>query len=104
MQTKTITRDFLDNAIGNGGVDGEIYDSYSGRGMRDETCVGVTFERARDVFGFFASLGREVAESQEYDEPEVDSELASDLARVACQDSMGMSTIVYFPGFVLVEE
>ena len=63
--------------------------TYSGRGMYGTACFGVTFRTVSDFAGFMVRLAA--------DEPA----LADGLADRVQQDSLGLDTIYYFPGFVL---
>jgi hypothetical protein len=99
MTNTLVPAEAIDYAVGCVQSSVSLRRSYSGRGMYGSTCFGVVFEEPRGAFEFFAGLAQYAAEQQEFPEPDCDSELAFDLARSASQDSMGYSTIVYFPRF-----
>lgn len=76
----------------------EIRSDYSGRGMYGKTCFGiVTDNLPRTLMEIAAGI---------VDYSDADSgegvDLVLDLAGVVCVDSMGLSSIVYFPGFDLI--
>jgi len=68
----------------------KIRHSYSGRAMYGESCFGLVGDDS-DFFLFFALLGAK------------DEGLSRDLAMKARTDSMGLSSIMYFPGRKLPE-
>lgn len=70
---------------------GDVRRDYSGRGMYGASCVGLVVDVPDVVIG--------VALREIFDEDE-----AWELARAACSDSMGRSTIVYFPGLVVAQD
>lgn len=69
-----------------------IYPEYSGRGMYGRTCVGIVLDRYTDTNQ--ALLGVALADTFGTDD-------AWDIARAMRTDSMGLGTIVYFPGWEL---
>jgi len=84
-----ITREQADDIAS--GVDGEVYDDYSGRYMYGATCVGFS--------GDFTDFALAVAMSRVLDEYELES-----LAEMVRSDSMGLGVVVYFPGLKLADE
>lgn len=66
--------------------DARIEEDYSGRGMYGESCVGFVGSD-RDAAMFWLTLGQ------------TDGDLARRLVRKMQTDSLGRSTIYYFPGF-----
>ncbi|MFA7264715.1 MAG: hypothetical protein WC054_00085 [Candidatus Nanopelagicales bacterium] len=100
--TKTINARFITEALECAQVwDARVRNDYSGRGMYGEECFGITFDGRSDPFRFFASLGELVGEQQEFDEPDLEQGFAVVLAQRACMDSMGLGTVLYFPGYQL---
>ena len=67
------------------GVEGDVYERYSGRAMYGSTCFGIT--------GAFSEveLGISLASVLGIDE-------AREVGRLARRDSMGRGIVVYFPG------
>jgi len=65
--------------------------SYSGRSMYGKECLGVTIDRRQNLFSLGILVGKEL-EPGDYDE--IDS---------VGTDSMGMGTIIYWPGIEYVE-
>lgn len=96
--SNTISIHHLHDALEVADLDHEvtIRTDYSGRGMYGDQCFGLVFEQeVRHPWAFFAALGI-VQESM--DPPDFD---ALELARAARSDSMGVGTIVYFPGWTV---
>lgn len=75
-----------------GNLDDIRPDGYSGRGMYGKTCAAVTFPNAQAIYQFFTQLGY-------YSATDDASRDLSDLVNASRTDSMGMDTIVYFPGW-----
>lgn len=71
-----------------------FYPDYSGRGMYGKTCLGIGLDA--DITPF--KLGLELAEFAGRKNVEVD-ELLDWLGR-SCMDSMGLGSIIYFPGTI----
>jgi len=70
----------------------KIYDGYSGRGMYGEQCVGFT------VYGSgYALLVATIVRT-------LDTDVADAMLGRLTTDSMGLGTIVYFPGFTIAKE
>lgn len=67
-------------------------DGYSGRGAYGKTCAAVTFPDAQAIYRFFTQLGY-------YSTGDDWSRELSDLVNASRTDSMGMDTVVYFPGW-----
>lgn len=90
--TYSISRHTLEDAADYADLDpdADIRTNYSGRGMFGKTCLGLVYDSLSDLLVFVAYLARE-------DEDHLDW-----ISRVR-QDSMGMSTIAYWPS-VSVEE
>jgi hypothetical protein len=93
---RTINRDTLEDAIGYAGLDITVRADYSGRAMYGESCFGLVGDE-RDLLVLFASLGEQVYNN---DLDELDFQPA-ELARAMRADSMGRSSIFYFPGWQL---
>lgn len=70
----------------------QLREDYSGRSMYGALCVGFVY----DDLGDFLSALVDIA-IDDYD-------FASTLASRACTDSMGLSTIVYFPRLTVSQE
>lgn len=70
-------------------------DGYSGRGMYGKTCASVTFPNAQAIYQFFTQLGYYSATGDA-------SRGLSDLVNASRTDSMGLDTVVYFPGWTFV--
>jgi hypothetical protein len=69
--------------------------SYSGRGMRGRECVGVTVGRGLSSF----QLGVAIAAAMRDDFfPQLQQDLEDLVGLTVREDSMGLDTIVYFPG------
>lgn len=73
---------------------------YSGRGMYGEQCLGFTVS---NPLQFMFELGK-VARTIENDEDDHLYSIIEDMERQINQDSMGMSSIVYFPRVKLTSE
>ena len=71
--------------------------SYSGRGMYGEKCLSFTIEG-----NAAAKIGRVFADVLEVIEPE-ENEVASHAFRRMREDSLGRSTVLYFPGVPFAE-
>ena len=61
--------------------------SYSGRGMYGDECLGFTVDQPME---FLMKLGLELAQ--------IDVDVVEQMASSVSTDSMGLSSIVYFPG------
>lgn len=89
-----ITADQLDDLVDRAEVALDVRADYSGRAMYGRTCVGLVGSIG-DFAGFMIELGRRVAVDDdagvEYDE------LAQAIQSDVRTDSMGLSTIFYFP-------
>jgi len=73
-----------------------IHYDYSGRGMYGSTCLGVTTCSPAGVPG--AVVARAARRLADLDEAGLTLVSLADLLARASQDSMGMSTIIYWPG------
>jgi len=71
-------------------ADAELYEDYSGRGMYGRTCLGFATSNQ-------AALGRAIGRELPEDE-------AEQLLDHMHTDSLGLRTIVYFPGVRLDDE
>lgn len=80
---------------------GEVHLGYEGRGMYGKSCPGIVM--GSDLMELGAVIAAHLTEWEE-DEGERSEklDLAIKIARNARTDSMGYSTIVYFPNLVLV--
>ncbi len=65
--------------------------------MYGKNCLGVTLERGQTVMACVASVLEELATLDSDDSADALEELAKGLRR-SCTDSMGLGTILYFPG------
>lgn len=63
--------------------------SYSGRGMHGKECVGITCDNPNEVI-------LDIIQAQAENDPTEVSELI-DMLRKSSQDSMGRSSIIYWP-------
>jgi hypothetical protein len=104
MTNTEIDYQVISDALDARGINGySISNDYSGRGMYGDSCFGITFEDGlRAAFVFFAELGYSVGEQQTYDEPDIEADFADKLASAARYDQMGLSVILYFPRYTLV--
>jgi hypothetical protein len=75
-------------------IDGiEIYPAYSGRGMYGRTCFGLVTD---EPIPAMIRLTRTLMETCDGD-PDETLDLLDALAEGACQDSMGVQSIIYWP-------
>lgn len=86
-----------------GGLEFDFRSDYSGRGMYGATCIGFVID-SQSVMALGIAIAHaldEVARLERLrasdDESDVD-ELAAAFARGVREDSMGLQSIVYFPG------
>ena len=80
-----------------GVYDYEVRKDYSGRGMRGAKCLGLVVDSPADAYAILAGAAAEA----EYDD---ETDLADEwlaLFRKSRLDSMGLQSIVYFPGVVV---
>lgn len=99
-----IPESLIERALEEEGLNTEenLHREYSGRFMYGKKCFGIVCEREAEVIGFFLALhGIVQDEAPDY---EVDFDLAFDLKEVMSRDSMGLSSIAYFPGFLVGNE
>ena len=102
----TVEQSFLyevrDLAIDLGLEDCEFRTDYSGRGMYGKGCVAFTFDRGSSlVIGAALAL---VAADWDRNNPgkeEVYADLVKSITSHSRQDSMGLGSVVYFPGLHL---
>lgn len=105
---KVVKREDIVNALEAADVyetEDAIRENYSGRGMYGDACFGIIVDGMSHAFTFFTALGQVGTENDDYGDGEdsfLDSQKAYELACAGRTDSMGMSTIVYFPGWTLV--
>jgi hypothetical protein len=96
---KTISRDQIEYALNNAGIDfSDLNDTYAGRGMYGETCLSFTLvgkRVQRSLCQFFVWLTNELVEDQD------GLGQAHQLAADVCTDDLGLDMIVYFPGWKL---
>lgn len=100
-----ISRHDVHDALERVGIDGdevEIRPSYSGRGMYGDTCWGIVASRKVHA-RFLVALVGHFTEMLDQDggQPGDGEELVSRLAEAAEFDTMGTSSIMYFPGWRL---
>lgn len=102
-----IKRRILDNALSASDV--ELRENYSGRGMSGRTCIGVVGSRS-DLDTFERELAKGIAlESNDggpiYMDYAIDEFLDAldEVTTLSREDSMGLSTIRYYP-YITVEE
>jgi hypothetical protein len=75
-------------------IDGiTLYPAYSGRGMYGRTCFGIVTD---EPIPAMIRLTRTLMETCDI-EPEETLDLLDALAEGACQDSMGLQSIIYWP-------
>ena len=105
METTTFTQDQLVDALDFVGVDAlddDIRNDYSGRAMYGAECFGVTTDQPQLVGLAIVTALIEAANG------DIDADYAvAEAARIvgaARTDSMGRSTIIYFPGWQLATE
>lgn len=97
----SIDRIAVETMIDAAGIDYEIRDDYSGRGMYGDSCFGVVVEpsdEGRVLYAIGYAAGYCDADYDSDDETDWDG-----LARSARTDSMGLSMILYFPGWTLTD-
>jgi hypothetical protein len=104
MTNTEIDFQIISDALDARGINGySIRNDYSGRGMYGDSCFGITFEDGlRAALVFFASLGYYVGEQQHLPSPDFEDDFADKLASAARYDQMGLSIIVYFPRYTLI--
>lgn len=99
--TTPFTFDQLEDALYEVEVeDATITTDYSGRFMFGETCFGVTVDDGGIAIGVALTL----ACRADSDDIQDAAQKAARIARTARTDSMGRSTIIYFPGWTLAED
>jgi hypothetical protein len=110
MTTHTkFTTDELDDALGMYFDGAEVYSDYSGRGMYGERCFGIVHNGSSAkvalaiVDALRSAAFRTLDDPDWFDMDEVMSD-AEDILRRASEDSMGLSSITYFPGWVLPDD
>lgn len=87
-----ISRDVLNDALDNAGLERTaMRESYSGRNMYGDTCIGLTVAYPSEVLRFAAHLGA------------ADADLADDLMDATRSDSMGKDMIYYWPGWTITD-
>lgn len=107
MGQKTITADvlkeILENANAYVGDDVHIRNNdYSGRGMYGgEPCFGITYDCSSFLGKFLVCAGIVAVEREQNGQEGFHTDDACDFAESMSTDSMGWSTIVYFPGWKL---
>lgn len=78
---------------------------YSGRGMYGSTCLGIVTEDPLILMFELGEMSYELRNESEQDEHISDdaelNNLLSNISSNISQDSMGLSSIVYFPNIVL---
>jgi hypothetical protein len=80
-----------------------IYYEYSGRGMYGEKCFGIVHQGIGDLIRFLFRLKEELVDREPVSGP--DWYLADlEWATGACQDSMGLRTITYWPNVKVKKE
>lgn len=80
----------------------KVRDDYSGRGMFGERCFGYEPDDGNLFLWFLQQLYDEGQDWEFYDE--VQTLLDCDAFEVQCMDSMGLGTIVYFPGLKVADD
>lgn len=99
----TVTRAQLDDIADVLNIDGDdVRTAYSGRGMYGAECVGFDVARGAEV-SVGAALALVLAQAAQDDDQDVYAALdnAFDIASNACIDSMGLGSVVYFPGLTV---
>jgi len=90
-----IDRMLVEDAIYEAELDEDsLYEGYSGRAMYGAKCFGLIVDRPGEAAKFLVKIANALA----------DDDLADELADAWRSDSMGLSTIVYFPGFEVAND
>ena len=90
----TIERGDVIDALYSAGLnDDALRDDYSGRGMYGDQCFGIVVDDIGEAFGFIAQLASREAVLAQHENRADDLRWMSG----ASMDSMGLSTIVYWP-------
>lgn len=109
MAKHEISRSVLEEVLEN--VDVELRETYSGRGMYGDTCIGVVGEQSE-----LETFERELAKAATLEKYGVDNMLSAEpviedfieelgaIADSRRTDSMGMSTIYYYPRLTITED
>lgn len=99
--TKTFPRAIFAEAIERAELfDSDIRDDYSGRGMYGDACFGVVIDSHRDSNRLFLVLGELCLSPSGAGNTDEDlGDKVWELAGAAREDSMGLGTILYFPGW-----
>lgn len=107
-----ITRQALEDAVDNSGVD--LREEYAGRGMMGKTCIGVV-GHTDELEEFERELAKAVTlefysdhHPTDYSDPEavIDNfcSNAGKISNARRADSMGLSTIYYYPRLTITED
>jgi len=109
--TKTISLDVIQDALECAGLNESVEtvnDAYLGRGLNPSPCLSFVIEGGwpqRALCRFMVELGLWAQEA--FDLGDLDDLNAPDVVRalsnVVSTDNLGMDTIVYFPGWTLVD-
>lgn len=98
MAQKVLTREALDDILDACDVDEDVVRTdYSGRAMYGKTCLGFTFEGIDEFADFLIRVTQLAAEDEE-------CEWSAAWFAGVVTDSMGKSTIFYFPGVSVEDE
>lgn len=97
MTKTTVPREKIEAAMYEAGLDeSALRDDYSGRGMYGDECFGIVTDGPGLLLQFAVAL----AAQSDPDNDEFDVEVMGWIAGVR-EDSMGLSTIYYWPGVVV---
>lgn len=98
MDALTLTRDQVHNIVDTLNIDGDdARTNYPGRGMYGAECLGFVVDRSQAVF-VGAAIASELARDAGMYDFEEALDTALEIAARAQVDSMGLGSIVYFPG------
>lgn len=99
MRTLTISTSELDTLTDILNINSDdIRTDYSGRGMYGTTCLGIVLSDVTPIQLGVALVEALTADPDDMGQVESAWEAAADIARRARTDSMGLGSIVYFPG------
>lgn len=96
MKQKSIVQKIFEEVRDNGSHEITLR-SYSGRGMYRKECLGVVCERITDWLPDFVQICIDEGAEEEY------GDVSFELSKMQ-QDSMGLSTIFYFPSVPYIED
>ncbi len=94
---KYISEELIDRAFYHADLDMDenLRREYSGRGMYGGKCFGIVCRQVGQVVQFMIHLSKLVEEEG------MDPDMVLEMTERMSSDSMGMSSITYFPGFTI---